>query len=116
MSFNIAGSLFALQQLENAKHNNCIIPNDTQFCLNGDIVTLAELFAYYIDGHKKVKEIEKIEKITETTKQRSAIEKKTKKEQRVERIETNDKTKSKRRPNNKKTIDKELQSTPLESK
>lgn len=109
MSFNIAGSLFALQQLENAKHNNCIIPNDTQFYLDGNIVTLAELFAYYKEGHKK------IEKITETAKQQSAVEEKVESKQRMEGTETKNKKRAKVGPNNGKSIDKKLQSSSSES-
>ena len=122
---NIAQSLFGISQLEATKkveENICYQDNGYKLP-NGELVTIKELCDFWIEGHKKIDKtkeiIEDIEKITKKEircKQQPADEKKVEGKSRVEGSEADNKRKAKRGSNNKKTSDKKLQSSSLESK
>jgi len=121
---NIAQSLFGISQLEATKkveENICYQDNGYKLP-NGELVTIKELCDFWIEGHEKINKakeiIEDIEKDTKEIrcKQQPADEKEVEGKPGMEGSEANNKRKTKRGPNNKKTSNKKLQSSSLESK
>lgn len=124
---NTAQSLFGISQLEAAKKIESSKVNyfDNGYVIelsNGELITIKELCDFWIEGHEKINKakeiIKNVEKITKETccKQQSADEKEVESKSRVEGTETENKRKTKRGPNNKKALDKKLQSSSSESK
>ena len=124
---NTAQSLFGISQLEAAKKvEKSIGYFDNSYIIelsNGELITIKELCDFWIEGHKKIDKtkeiIEDIEKITKKEircKQQPADEKEVEGKPGMEGFEANNKRKTKRGPDNKKTSNKKLQSSSPESK